>query len=209
MSPSKSDDSINKSSKVLSKTNDLDFTARLELADIGSQLSDEEKNWILSLEKEVKDKLDLLSYLTEQVHREQEIYWSRFQGFAAIHAGSFVLVTSNVVEEKFVATLVGFFLGIAWIYVQWISLKYVDRPKRLYHWYRRSLGILWSYEYNLLKNNDLPNPKKNKPLLTKWIDWIQRKSRYSSTDVGLMVPTGVIVLWLLAFIQTIFELLNT
>jgi hypothetical protein len=163
MSPSKSDDSINKSSKVLSKTNDLDFTARLELADIGSQLSDEEKNWILSLEKEVKDKLDLLSYLTEQVHREQEIYWSRFQGFAAIHAGSFVLVTSNVVEEKFVATLVGFFLGIAWIYVQWISLKYVDRPKRLYHWYRRSLGILWSYEYNLLKNNDLPNPKKTNP----------------------------------------------
>ena len=209
MSSSESDNFIDESPEIPQKTNDLDFAARLELADIGTQLSNEEKHWILSLEKEIKDKLGLLSYLTEQVHREQEIYWIRFQGFAAIHAGSFVLVTSNVVEEKFVATLVGFFLGIAWVYVQWISLKYVDRPKRLYHWYRRSLGILWSYEYNLLRNKDLPNLPKPHSSPTKWIDWIQRKSRYSSTDIGLMVPAGVILLWLLAFIQSIFELLNS
>ncbi|MEB3831785.1 hypothetical protein [Phormidium sp. CCY1219] len=157
----------------------LDPQTRYKLATISGNLSDEEQSLLVALEAEVKDKLSLLSYLTEQVHREQEIYWNRFQGFAAIHAGAFVIVTSNVIREKLIATVIGFTLALIWIYVQWIGLKYVDRPKRLYHWYRRSLGMLWFSEHSLLQNSQISTGISQTSWLQKLIDGIQRESKFS------------------------------
>lgn len=157
----------------------LDPQTRYKLATISGNLSNEEQSLLVALEGELKDKLSLLSYLTEQVYREQEIYWNRFQGFAAIHAGAFVIVTSNVIREKLIATVIGFTLALIWIYVQWIGLKYVDRPKRLYHWYRRSLGMLWFYEHSLLQNSQISTGISQTSWLQKLIDGIQRKSKFS------------------------------
>ena len=103
---------------------------------------------LLSLERKFGP-LQLLRFFSEQVLREQEIFWMRFGAFAAVHAGSLVLVTSDVLgTRKPAAAIVGVALGLSWMYVQWISLKYADRPKDQYHWYRKQLGILilWPYE---------------------------------------------------------------
>lgn len=178
----------------------LALDERCELADsVGDALSQPEQSRILALEAETEDKMAILAYLSEQVHREEEIYWNRFQAFAAIHAGALVLVTSNVVETKLPAAILGFALALFWGYVQWISLKYGDRPKRLYHWYRRSLGILWPHELTATrsKNADSASPSWTQAISA----WIQRKPQWSASDLGARVPWLVGALWALAIIE--------
>lgn len=169
----------------LDASNALALERRIEQAGRGVTRSQQER--LFALEQE--GKLDLLTFLNDQVLREQEIFWLRFGSFAAVHAGALVLVTSEVVQAKWWLAAVGFALALAWSYVQWISLKYADRPKKLYHWYRRSLGIFWPYEYA---------PDQDVASISRWrrmVDAIQRVQLVSSTDIGILIPIGVAVLW--------------
>lgn len=157
---------------------------RVELGDGSMPLETDAVERLFELER-VVGHAELLTYLTEHVHREQEIFWSRFGVFATIHAGALVLVTSDVVTHKSAVSIVGISLAVIWLFVQWISLTYADRPKRLYHWYRRSVGILWDYE-----RKDIARPWRERVA-----GWIQRTTLLSSTDWGIVVPAATALLW--------------
>ena len=158
----------------------LDQAQRHRFAGNTKAPSDEEQQVLATLEKQL-GRPELLNYLTEHVMREQEIFWSRFAGFAAIHGGTLVLVTSESVKAKGLVSIIGLVLALLWVLIQSTSVTYADRAKRLYHWYRRSLGILWPYERDELAGN------KAFSLLS-----------LASTRATVAVPVLVAMLWALA-----------
>jgi hypothetical protein len=126
------------------------------------------------------NQIDALKFLNEQVLREQEIYWSRFVAFATLNAGAFVLIASEAIKTSAILTVLsvaGIGLALLWGYVQWISLRYVDRTKPLYHELRSKMGFSFA-------------PSQH-PIIagiheTKWL---------SSTNIGVWVPILVTAMW--------------
>lgn len=141
------------------------------------------------LEKlETKNVMNLLCFLNEQVLREQEIYWQRFYSFATLHAGAFVLATSDSVRAKGWLAIAGLTLALIWMCVQWLSLGYADRLKEPYHKLRKSVGIKFNYEPDAPLKSDVGGR-------------LRRMPRLSSTNLGMGVTILVAVVWLMYFIQ--------
>ena len=178
--------------RVLGPTLDgpLALERRLQLANARKSLDQDQQDRLLELER-CMGYPELLNYLSEQLHREQEMFWARFGAFAAIHAGALVLVTSDVVEMKWIACLIGLALAAVWMIVQLVSLAYADGAKQLYHWYRRSLGILWEHE----------RPSASLAWLPSLAARLRHKTKLSSTDVALAVPILIALLWSFALFQ--------
>jgi hypothetical protein len=78
-------------------------------------------------------------WLTNEIAREQEYYWTRFAGFATLHAGLLVLVTSSTIKNAWIFSCIGIALGLVWLYVQWASSFYVNRFKPRFHKVREAL----------------------------------------------------------------------
>ena len=57
-----------------------------------------------------------LTFLHDQVMREQEMYWSRFYSFATLSAGAFLLTTSKELDQLLIAVL-GLGLAAVWVLV--------------------------------------------------------------------------------------------
>ena len=166
--------------------NDPGVTLPVNLAEIVRTLAQKPQAW------------DLLRFLNEQVLREQEIYWQRFYAFATLHAGAFVLVTSNSIRYPKAIAIVGFALGIAWFYIQWLSLSYADRAKAHYHELRKALGIYWPHEASEAANVTVTG--KTTPVVKLGFrEKILRQKRISSTDIGLGVTGLVVICWVIAF----------
>lgn len=122
--------------------------------------------------------LSLLQFLNEQVLREQDIFWQRFYAFATLHAGAFVLYSSDAIKPKGRIAAAGVALGLIWLYTQWASLHYANRFKKLYHPLRLSLKIDW----NVGKRG----------LFAKWLS----EARWaSSTNAGLLTAAFVAAVW--------------
>ena len=134
-----------------------------------------------------ENQLRRFELLQQSFHTEQEIYWVRFTGFATLNGGLFALATSASVHESLVSSFVIFIFGIAlsiiWIGVQVLSLRYVDRWKPTYHDERQKLG------FDTAGENRKLNP------------------RWSSTDLGAIVPWLVSAVWVVLFFARLFALL--
>jgi hypothetical protein len=109
-------------------------------------------------------------FLREEIDSEQEFFWSRFAGFATLHAGLFVLVTSDAIKHTKPLFAAAAVLAAVWLYVQVASLFYVNRLKPQF----RNLCEIVGFEY----------PRH--PFY----------SFISTTDVALIVPIGLTVLWI-------------
>ena len=72
---------------------------------------------------------DRFKILNEEITLEQGFYWTRFSGFVTLHAGLFVLSTSDTIKHPLIFSSVAIFLGIIWFYVQKASHWYVNRLK--------------------------------------------------------------------------------
>lgn len=129
--------------------------------------------------------MDLLRFLNDQVLREQEIFWQRFYAFTTLHAGAFVLVSSDAVRAKKALAIAGFILTLIWIWVQSLSLGYADRAKRLYHDFRKWLEIYFDYE----------NAPSDPPRAGLKV-WLRTNRRLSSTNQGRTVTILVALIWL-------------
>lgn len=127
-----------------------------------------------------RDAMHLLTFLQDRVFREQECYWYRFYSFATLHAGAFVLTTSTAVKNIPVELAWGgLVLAAVWIYIQLISLYYVDRAKPLEYLVREDF-----------KMDFTP---------TGWIAILKpifSKSWASSTDIAMCVPFIVLAAWI-------------
>jgi hypothetical protein len=119
------------------------------------------------------DKYRRFEIIQTERHQEQGFYWTRFTGFATLHAGLFVIATSSTVQNRAWATLLLAVLGIVlsalWAEVQWLSLRYVDRWKPAYFAEARRLRFD--------------------------IDAVKLNREWSSTDLGRYVPFAVLILW--------------
>lgn len=107
--------------------------------------------------------------LNNEIALEQEYYWTRFTAFATLHAGLFVLFTLNGHKILLSGAAVG--LGIVWLYVQVASLWYVNRLKSDFNKVSKTLKLPW--------------PKHH----------IFSERFRSTTDVALLVPYGLTILW--------------
>jgi ABC-type uncharacterized transport system permease subunit len=114
-------------------------------------------------------------YLNDEIAREQEYFWTRFSGFATLHAGLLVLVTSNATKSPRFLSGCAIVLGIVWFYVQWASRFYVNRDKKRFHVVREKCG----YPY-------VAHPTYSRPFL-------------SPTDIAVVVPIMLMVVWLYVF----------
>ena len=111
------------------------------------------------------------TWLTNEIAREQEYYWSRFYAFATLQTGFLVLVASTVVKRPLVLALLAFILGVVWIYVQFASRFYVNRLKATFYAACGARGI--------------EHPAH----------WLYKRNR-SSTDVALVVPVSLTLFWI-------------
>lgn len=109
--------------------------------------------------------------LNEEIALEQEYYWTRFSSFATLHAGLFVLFTLDANKHQTLLSGAAVGLGVVWMYVQVASLWYVNRLKSDFGKVSKQQGFHWP----------------NHPIFSK-------KFR-STTDVALLVPYGLTILW--------------
>ena len=86
-------------------------------------------------------KIDVLSFLGEQLHAEQSHYWSRWAALAALHAGLLVVSVETSGWARTLTALVGICLTIVWLRIQAKSRVYVERWKPFFHPYRRHQGL--------------------------------------------------------------------
>jgi hypothetical protein len=114
----------------------------------------------------IREKFEMLN---KEIALEQEYYWTRFSGFATLYAGLFVLFSFEKHQGLLSGAAVG--LGLIWMYVQAASLWYVNRLKSDFRKVSEQREFHW--------------PKH--PIFSK-------KFR-STTDVALLVPYGLTILW--------------
>ena len=115
----------------------------------------------------------LFHFVHEQYVQQQAFYWQRFAAFAALHAGLFVLATSNSLTESWPIEWLGALLGLIWVLVQWASLHYVDRVKPQYHELRERMGIRYDDH------------------------WLFNRRSLSSTDLALYGTLVLLLIWIL------------
>lgn len=111
-------------------------------------------------------------FLYDEIGFEQKSFWSRFAGFATLHAGLLVFITSDTVKNPQFLSVCALLLALLWLYVQWSSRFYVNRYKEQYHNLRNALG----YPH-------LTHPVYSKPF-------------FSPTDIAIVVPVALFFLWL-------------
>lgn len=116
------------------------------------------------------------------IMQEQAFFWQRFTSFITIHTGLFVLSTSIVVlaptspgthQTRTGILCIAIVLAVAWIYIQRVSLHYVDRLKPQFHELREAIGLKY-----------VPSPA------------LLSSPRFSSTDVACVVPVLVLAVWI-------------
>ena len=117
----------------------------------------------------VTERFDLLR---EEITSEQEFYWTRFSGFATLHAGLLVLVTSDTIKQPRLLYAAAVVLGLVWLYVQFASLFYVNRLKPLFREVCEQRGFRY------------PGHR------------IFSRRFLSTTDVALVAPVGLTILWI-------------
>ena len=85
--------------------------------------------------------------VTRLVHGEQTWFWSRFTAMSAMHAALFVLLGVESASPaadwaRYIVVGTGFVLAAAWVYIQRISLWYVERYKDEYRTVMERAGLL-------------------------------------------------------------------
>jgi hypothetical protein len=124
----------------------------------------------------VPEKFDLLR---EEINCEQEHYWTRFSGFATLHAGLLVLVTSDTIKQPKFLYCVAMFLGLLWFYVQFASLFYVNRLKPQFREVCEQRGFRYP----------------SHPIFSRRF--------LSTTDMALIVPVALMALWIVLFFRSV------
>jgi hypothetical protein len=95
---------------------------------------------------------------------------------AALHAGLFVLATSNAIGDPRWVCGGALFLGLLWFYIQWASLAYVNRLKPRFHTVCNRVGFHY-------------------PGVKRWLRF--------PTNVALVVPGLLTLSWItLLFVLT-------
>jgi hypothetical protein len=117
--------------------------------------------------------------LRDEITSEQEFYWTRFSGFATLHAGLLVLFTSDTNKIPILLSAAAVVLGLVWWYVQRASLFYVNRYK-----------------------SDFIEASKQVNFQYKSHDTFSQKGK-STTDVAMIVPIVLTILWVLLLIITV------
>jgi hypothetical protein len=115
------------------------------------------------------------NFLREEITAEQELYWTRFAGFATLHAGLLVLITSDTVAYPKMLSAAAFVLAFVWLYVQCGSLWYVNRLKPQFG--------------KMCEQGDVQYPKH----------WLFSHKWCSTTDIALIAPFLLILLWVILF----------
>ncbi len=86
-----------------------------------------------------KQKFDVLH---DRVLQEQNLYWSRFVAFSALHAGLFVAFAEQEAGTSIPAVpIAGAVLGVVWLLVQMASLHYTNRSKPEYYKLCAEVGL--------------------------------------------------------------------
>ena len=130
---------------------------------------------VAALDSLESGKLDVLSFLGEQLHAEQSHSWSRWAALAALHAGLLVVAVETSGWARALTALLGVGLAVIWLAIQKRSREYVERWKPLFHSYRRRQQLLWTEEKDSSGDG------------RKW----------SSTELAGLVPWGLLVPWLI------------
>jgi hypothetical protein len=117
--------------------------------------------------------------LREEINCEQEHYWTRFSGFATLHAGLLVLVTSDAIKQPRLLYGAAIFLGLIWFYVQFASLFYVNRLKPLFREVCEQRGFRYP----------------SHSIFSRWF--------LSTTDVALIAPAALTVVWIVLFYRSV------
>lgn len=121
-------------------------------------------------ENKKSDDWKRLEFYNEELSLEQEYYWTRFSSFSTLHAGLFVLFSLEKFKHPRLLSCVAIGLGLVWIYVQGASLWYVNRMKPQFGDVANKLEINYP------------------PHFFSW-------RFFSTTDVALLVPLGLTILW--------------
>jgi hypothetical protein len=116
-----------------------------------------------------KEEFDIL---IKEITFEQEFYWTRFTGFATLHAGLFVLFTSETNKHPIYLSAAALAMGAIWLYVQIASCWYVNRLKRRFR--RISEGLKFKYP-------------RHEIFSCKYMD---------ITRVTIVIPVTITLLWL-------------
>ena len=130
------------------------------------------------------NRLGVLTFLATQWQGEQEHFWTRFAGMAALHAGLFVIAVQLPPLASAAIAVLGFLCGLLWCAIQLRSKHYVDRWKPMFHLYRRRLGLLWRGEDERNLN-------------------FTRGSSFASTSFGLAAPVAILFCWNVVFVVAI------
>lgn len=135
-------------------------------------------NSLAEIESLFGDRSALLAHLAERSNQEQSWFWSRFSAFATLHAGLFVLITSDAIarEHRYRFAIAGFALAACWAIIQAKSLSYVRSSKKPYHTYRVVLGLN-TREHNVEST---------------------RRFTASSTFWGVLTAFVVLITWIVA-----------
>lgn len=75
---------------------------------------------------EDKEKFD---YLNGAICQEANLYWIRFTAFSAMHAGLFVIASSNSNTKPNYYEFFGLLIGLIWCYIQWVGRRYINCHK--------------------------------------------------------------------------------
>jgi len=103
------------------------------------------------------------------LHAENDVFWTRFSGFATLQAGLLVIATVDRLQRYALAVIaLGIILTLIWAAVTHLGVLYVDRRKADYHAERKNL---------------FPRTETG---LRKW---------FSATNLATLAPWLVIVVW--------------
>ena len=139
----------------------------------------EAKNGSLNPQMTGSNSLDLDTYVREINLQEQNYYWQRFSAFATLHAGLFVLATSDSITNRLPIYIIGIILAVAWVFIQWASLFYVERIKPFF--------------FNRLETKGVRLRRH----------WLFSEFKLSSTRIGVAVTVLIFLLWLIMLISHI------
>ena len=133
-------------------------------------------------------KLEVLSFLADQLHGEQSHYWSRFAALAALHAGLLVVAVETSGWARGLTSLLGIGLALVWLAIQERSREYVERWKPAFHSYRRKQRLRWKSE-----RQDISSPEQIES--RKW----------SSTKLAMLVPWALLVPWVILLVLALID----
>jgi hypothetical protein len=145
--------------------------------------ADPRSQHLLAEFKELEVRIEAISvgftFTTEQARHEQELFWSRFNAFATLHAGIFVFASVKISDVASVVLQgVGLLLGLLWLTVMMRSRDYVQTSKHRAKEVENAVGLRDPHAPSVIRRH--------------------------STDYGVMTAGIVTLAWVGAIIVSVW-----